>query len=214
MQIVPKIDCEFCRSHYNIRMTHRKPPGTIEFAIAQVVSELGGADVVSKLLGVGRSTVDSWKNPGRGAKPSLETVIAMEVEYANATDEPSPTPIIAALMASVELQRKHSPPVRLLDEVLRLRTYVDEISSLVLTQARLERLEQPLDLSTDERLQIQRTLTEAMTRIAVLDNSLRTFNESPTSFRTAVSYSITTQRPSQTRVGWWSRLRNSLNKKR
>lgn len=193
-------------------MTHRKPPGTTEFAIAKVVSALGGAEAVSDLLGVGRSTVDSWKNPGRTAKPSLDQVISMEVEYANITDEPSPTPIVAALLANIEGKRLHPPSMQLLDEVLRLRASVDDISSLVLTKSRIQKLGQPIDLSKDELAQIQSTLSEAMKIIAILDNSLRNSQASTPSLRAQVSYSLAPSQKPTREDRWWQYLRSKWKK--
>jgi hypothetical protein len=143
-------------------MTHRKKSGSIEEAIDVIVSRLGGSENTARMLGASRSTVDSWKNPGRSVYPSVEQVIALDAAYANNTGNSHPTPIIAALLLSVEKQRRHPFSVNLVDEVLNGRLMMEEIASSLLAHVRDGKLGQPARLATDQSEKLNKTINDAV----------------------------------------------------
>lgn len=143
-------------------MTHKKKSGSIEEAIDVIVSRLGGSEMTARMLGSSRSTVDSWKNPGRAVYPSVEQVITLDAAYANNTGNSHPTPIIAALLLAVEKQRRQPFSVNLVDEVLNGRLMMEEIASSLLFHVRNGKLGQPARLAPEESEKLNKTINEAV----------------------------------------------------
>ena len=106
-------------------MTHACLPGTFKTALTETIRSLGGAEKVAEKLGVGRSTVDAWKNPLRRNLPGTEHLIEMEWLYANAFGS-GPSPCMIHILATSRRAplASHSPQ-RLLSLVFEARKRLD-----------------------------------------------------------------------------------------
>jgi hypothetical protein len=153
-------------------MTHRKTPGSIEEAIDTIVSRLGGSENTARMLGASRSTVDSWKNPGRTAYPSVEQVITLDSAYANNTGSSHPTPILAAMLLAVEKRRRDPYAVNLVDEVLKGRLLMEEIAATLLAHVRKDNLGQPASFSADDTVRLQKAIGDAVRSLVRLSQAI------------------------------------------
>lgn len=170
-------------------MTHRKKPGTIEEAIDEIVGRLGGSETVARMLGAARSTVDSWKNPGRTAYPSIEQAIALDAAYANNTGNSHPTPILAALLLSVEKQRRSPFNVNLVDEALKGRLMMEEIAALLIARVRDGKLGQPATFSSDEVEKLRNTINDAVRCLIRMSQAIEATTNGSEDKRRGVRYS-------------------------
>lgn len=170
-------------------MTHRKTPGSIEEAIDTIVAQLGGSESVARMLGASRSTVDSWKNPGRPVYPSVEQVIALDAAYANNTGNAHPTPILAALLLAVEKRRRDPYSVKLVDEVLKGRLLMEEIAATLLAHARNNNLGQPADFSVEENIRLNKSINEAIKSLIRLSGAIEDATKVNQNQRQDVRYS-------------------------
>lgn len=170
-------------------MTHRKIPGSIEEAIDIIVSRLGGAENAARLLGASRSTVDSWKNPGRSVHPSVEQVIALDSAYANNAGIGNPTPILAAMLLAVEKRRSAPYTVNLVEEVLKARLLMEEIAATLLAYARNDKLGQPASFSIDETTRIQKAISDAVKLLMSLSHAVDATSKASEQQKTSIRYS-------------------------
>lgn len=128
-------------------MTHKREFGTIAEALTNVIEVLGGSAKVAKMLGVGRSTVDAWKNPERVSLPSIEQIVLLETNYCDVTKSPSPTPIILAMIYSVEQNAVSERELNLLEELLKSRAAIENLTSSLINRIRSENLGREADLN-------------------------------------------------------------------
>ena len=170
-------------------MTHRKSPGSIEEAIDTIVTRLGGADATARMLGASRSTVDSWKNPGRSVHPSVEQVITLDSAYANNTGSSHPTPILAAMLLAVEKRRRDPSTVNLVDEVLKGRLLMEEIAASILAYVRNGKLGQPANLAPDEVLKLNKAINDGVRTLIRLSQSIEETTKAADQRRVRVRYS-------------------------
>ena len=171
-------------------MTHRKTPGSIEEAIDVIVTRLGGSETTARMLGTSRSTVDSWKNPGRTVHPSVEQVITLDAAYANNTGVAHPTPIIAAMLLAVEKRRRDPYAVKLVDEVLKGRLLMEELAATLLAQARNDKLGQPAEFSSNEKIRLQKVIGEAVQSLVRLSGAIEDAANGSQEQKRNVRYSI------------------------
>lgn len=171
-------------------MTHRKIPGSIEEAIDLIVTRLGGSETTARMLGASRSTVDSWKNPGRTNHPSVEQVITLDAAYANNTGSSHPTPILAAMLLAVEKRRREPYAVNLVDEVLKGRLLMEEIAASLLAHVRNEKLGQPASFSTDEAAKLQKSFSQAIQTLSRLSMAVEDTTKASDDQRRGIRYSL------------------------
>jgi hypothetical protein len=172
-------------------MTHHKKPGSLKESVDIVVDYVGGAQAAADLLGVGRSTIDSWKNPERSAKPSLDQVIALDVLYANKSGVSSPTPIVNAIIQTIELNRVYELPVNLVDEVLHIRQVAEELSRVVIIYSRDGKLGSPARITNRDARGIRSMISEGMKQLARLSRAIDVATEQGENFtRNSVRYSL------------------------
>lgn len=79
-------------------MTHPRKPGTFKTALTETIRDLGGAERVASALGVGRSTVDAWKNPSRNNLPSSQHLIEIERMYVDSM-KTGPSPCLLYILS-------------------------------------------------------------------------------------------------------------------
>jgi hypothetical protein len=170
-------------------MTHRKSPGSIEEAIDVIVTRLGGAETTARMIGASRSTVDSWKNPGRTAYPSVEQVITLDAAYANNTGVAHPTPIIAAMLLAVEKRRRDPYVVKLVDEVLKGRLLMEELAATLLAHVRNDKLGQSAEFSADEKARLQKAIGEAVQTLVRLSGAIEDTTNGREEQRLSIRYS-------------------------
>jgi len=171
-------------------MTHRKKAGSVEEAIDVVVSRLGGAEATARMLGISRSTVDSWKNPGRAVYPSVEQVVALDAAYANNTGNGHPTPILASLLLAVEKQRRNAFSVNLVDEVLSGRLMMEEIASSILFHVRNGKLGQPARLTPEDSEKLRKKINEAVRCLIRISQAIDEADKREEDRRGTVRYSV------------------------
>lgn len=167
-------------------MTHERKPGTIKQSITEVVDALGGSTQAAKILDMGSSTIDAWKNPGRSTLPSIDQVIQIEASFARQTGAVSPTPIIMAMIHAVEKELTPEGTVYILDELLKSRTIIEELTTSLIQRARNENLGKSANLTREENVRLSSACFDAIRMLTRLSIHL----SHPTEVKSARKFSI------------------------
>lgn len=167
-------------------MTHERKPGTIKQSISEVVDALGGSNQVAKLLDMGSSTIDAWKNPGRASFPSIDQLVQLESIFAQKTGSISPTPIIMSMIHAVEKNIAPDGAIYILDELLKSRTIIEELTTSLIQRARNENLGKSANLNREETIRLTSACFDAIRMLTRLSIHL----SKPTEVKSARKFSI------------------------
>ena len=151
-------------------MTHTRKTESLKQSLTDVVEALGGSQRVAKLLDVGQSTVDAWKNPARPSFASAEQIIILDAWYAQKAGTVSPTPIIMSMIQAVETNLSADRSMNVLDELIQTRTVIEALTAALIQKARNENLGQPVEFSKSESEQLMAACFDAvrmLTRLSI-----------------------------------------------